>query len=32
MINYLLLALQYIQELDYGQGKHRSNGGIIEIN
>lgn len=32
MINYLLLARQYIQELDGRQGKLRSSGRTIEIN
>lgn len=32
MINYFLLARQYIQELDGCQGKLRSNGRSIEIN
>lgn len=32
MINYLLLARQYIQDLDGRQGKLRSSGRTIEIN
>jgi hypothetical protein len=32
MINCLLLARQYIQELDSSQGKHRRSGRTIEIN
>lgn len=32
MINYLLLARQYIQDLDGRQGKLRSSGRTIEVN